>query len=163
MMPELTQENWIMLIAALVIAALVVVWFLMSSRKTSIQRDDSADDGEGAKRNQSLIDAPPATLKQPDLDAAAKAEPVPVAKSAANTADDLSHIKGVGPKLKTMLIDLGVTSFAQIAAWTDADIDAIDAKLGRFEGRIRRDNWPHQARFLAADDTAAYEAEFGRL
>mgnify|MGYP000491964002 CR=1 FL=1 len=31
-------------------------------------------------------------------------------------------------------------SFAQIAAWSEADIDRIDAQLGTFAGRIRRDN-----------------------
>ena len=58
---------------------------------------------------------------------------------------------------------LGVTSFAQIAAWDDAEIDRVDAQLGRFQGRIRRDDWPAQARFLAAGDLAGYEGKFGKL
>ncbi len=56
-----------------------------------------------------------------------------------------------------------MTRFAQIAAWDDREIDRIDAQLGRFQGRIRRDNWRDQARMLAAGDTAAYEARFGKL
>ena len=56
-----------------------------------------------------------------------------------------------------------MTSFAQMAAWDDAEIDRIDAQLGRFQGRIRRDNWPEQARFLAAGDMAGYQARFGKL
>ena len=56
-----------------------------------------------------------------------------------------------------------MTGFAQIANWTDADVEAIDARLGRFEGRILRDDWRTQARFLAAGDTAGYEAQFGKL
>ena len=79
------------------------------------------------------------------------------------TADDLKRIKGVGPKLAALLNELGVTSFAQIAAWDDAEVDRIDAELGRFQGRIRRDDWRTQARFLAAGDTSGYESEFGKL
>jgi predicted flap endonuclease-1-like 5' DNA nuclease len=77
--------------------------------------------------------------------------------------DDLRRIKGVGPKLAALLQSLGVTSYAQIAAWTDADIDRIDAQLGTFAGRIRRDSWIEQAQLLAAGDTAGFEGKFGKL
>ncbi|QZH75584.1 MAG: hypothetical protein JY451_02935 [Erythrobacter sp.] len=82
---------------------------------------------------------------------------------AVSGTDDLSRIKGVGPKLVAILHDQGVTSFAQIAAWDDAAIDRIDARLGRFEGRIRRDDWVEQARLLAAEDLTGYEARFGKV
>ncbi len=72
-------------------------------------------------------------------------------------------MKGVGPKLRAQLAELGVTSFAQIAAWDDAEIDRIDARLGRFQGRIRRDGWVEQARFLAADDMSGFEGQFGKM
>lgn len=86
------------------------------------------------------------------------------APAAANQAgDDLRRIKGVGPKLVALLHAQGVTSYAQIAAWTDADVDRVDAQLGTFAGRIRRDNWVEQARFLAAGDTAGFEGKFGKL
>ncbi len=84
------------------------------------------------------------------------------ASTTADASDDLRRIKGVGPKLVTMLHEQGVTSFAQIAAWNDADIDRVDAALGRFQGRIRRDSWVEQASLLQSGDTAAYEAKFGR-
>ena len=67
------------------------------------------------------------------------------------------------PDSGSQLTTLGVTSFAQIANWSDADIDRIDDQLGRFKGRIRRDNWIEQARLLRDGDTAAYEARFGKL
>lgn len=81
----------------------------------------------------------------------------------ADGADDLTRIKGVGPKLANALRELGITSFAEIATWDEAEIDRIDAKLGRFQGRIRRDDWTTQAALLAGGDTAAYESKFGRL
>ena len=89
------------------------------------------------------------------------ADVVPVAT--ASTGDDLGRIKGVGPKLKALLTSLGVTSYAQIAAWSDEDIAQIDAQLGSFAGRAVRDNWVEQAKLLASGDAAAYEAKFGKI
>lgn len=77
--------------------------------------------------------------------------------------DDLLHMKGVGPKLKALLHDLGITRFAQIAAWTDTDIATIDARLGNFKGRPIRDQWVDQAKYLAAGDIAGFEAQYGKL
>jgi predicted flap endonuclease-1-like 5' DNA nuclease len=93
---------------------------------------------------------------------AAGAAPAPIA-AVVHGSDDLGQIKGVGPRLVQQLHALGVTSFEQIAAWDDADIDRVDAQLGRFQGRIRRDDWRTQARLLGAGDTAGYEARFGKL
>jgi predicted flap endonuclease-1-like 5' DNA nuclease len=108
--------------------------------------------------------APPAPL--PLADPVPAAEPIPVSPSVAavdSDTDDLLRLKGVGPKLKALLIDLGVTRYAQIAAWTDSDIAAIDAKLGNFKGRPVRDQWIDQAKYLAADDIAGFEAKYGKL
>lgn len=62
--------------------------------------------------------------------------------------DDLKLIVGVGPVLERMLHQLGVTTFRQVAYWSEDDIDKIDAKLHEFPGRIRRDGWVTQARAL---------------
>ncbi|WP_227271553.1 50S ribosomal protein L21 [Roseobacter weihaiensis] len=80
----------------------------------------------------------------------AKAE-TPKAKAAPKAdagADDLKKLSGVGPALEKKLIEGGVTSFAQIAAWTDADVAAMDEKLS-FKGRIEREGWIEQAKELA--------------
>lgn len=63
-------------------------------------------------------------------------------------ADDLTQISGVGPVIVGKLHDLGVTTFAQIAAWTPEDIADMDEKLN-FKGRIDRDEWLKQAAELA--------------
>ncbi|KMS54045.1 hypothetical protein [Sphingobium cupriresistens] len=92
--------------------------------------------------------------------------PIPVSPAIAAVGDehdDLLRLKGVGPKLKTLLIELGVTRYAQIAAWGDADIAAIDAKLGNFKGRPVRDQWVDQAKYLAAGDITGFEAKYGKL
>jgi predicted flap endonuclease-1-like 5' DNA nuclease len=62
--------------------------------------------------------------------------------------DDLKLIVGIGPVLERMLHRLGVSTFRQIAYWSDREIDEIDAKLPEFPGRIRRDGWVTQAREL---------------
>jgi predicted flap endonuclease-1-like 5' DNA nuclease len=167
------QENWLLVVAALVLLLLVAWWLLVASRRTrvAIERKEVGD--APAQRNQALIDAPPAATIDAELPpptpaglagvgeaVAAAAAPVPVDLP---DGDDLTRIKGLGPKLGEQLRALGVTSFAQIAAWDDAEIDRIDARLGRFQGRIRRDDWPAQARLLGAGDTAGYEAKFGKL
>ena len=61
-----------------------------------------------------------------------------------------------------MLNDAGITRFDQIANWTENDIARIDEKLGRFKGRIERDQWVAQARMLEAGDIAGFDARFGR-
>lgn len=161
-MNELLGQYWGLILAALLIGV-VVAWFVFAAnRKTTVERTpatDVLDEGAApAMRNQALIDAPPAAAV-PDV----PPPPAPVAAPAPASMDDLTRLKGVGPKLSALLGTLGVTSFAQIAAWTDGDIDRVDAQLGNFEGRIRRDDWVEQARLLADGDTAGYESRFGKL
>ncbi len=43
---------------------------------------------------------------------------------------------------------IGITTFAQVAAWTDADVTAMDEQLS-FKGRIEREGWIAQAAELA--------------
>lgn len=105
----------------------------------------------------------PAAKPAPKPKAAAKpkaATPKPAAKAA---PDNLLQLKGVGPKLVTLLNGLGVNSFAQIAAWTPADIERVDAQLGTFKGRVTRDLWIEQAGYLAKGDIKSFEAKFGKL
>ncbi len=64
--------------------------------------------------------------------------------------DDLRLIRGVGPKLESLCHRLGIWHFDQIAAWTDAEIEWVDAHLEGFRGRVRRDDWVAQATTLAS-------------
>jgi predicted flap endonuclease-1-like 5' DNA nuclease/cbb3-type cytochrome oxidase subunit 3 len=122
-------------------------------------------------RAEEVVDTPSSTETpaptQPRAPAPASAPvpaPAPVTTSpAADGRDDLTRLKGVGPKLAAALEGLGITSLETIANWDDAQIDRVDSKLGRFQGRIRRDDWVTQARLLTGGDKAAYEAKFGRL
>ena len=64
--------------------------------------------------------------------------------------DDLERIAGVGPMLRSLLHDIGVYYFWQVAEWTNTEIDWVDSKLAHFRGRIRRDDWVGQSRVMAA-------------
>ena len=110
--------------------------------------EDDAGERAPVEKAAAPVAAPPAT---------------PPAKPAADGADDLTRIKGIGPKLAATLQNLGITSLDQIANWDDAEIDRVDSKLGRFQGRIRRDDWVTQADLLSGGDKSAYESKFGRV
>ena len=81
--------------------------------------------------------------------AAPKKAAAPKADKAAAGADDLKLLSGVGPALEKKLHEAGITSFAQIAAWTDADVEEFGEKLS-FKGRIEREGWIEQAKDLAS-------------
>lgn len=180
-MMQVVEANWLVFVLALLIGLLVAYWLFRrgSTAAPRAHRPDVLDEGAApAARNQALIDAPPAAATIVPLPAsigmAGIGEAIAVAAQdnveeaeavaqPAGPADDLLRIKGVGPKLVALLASLGVTHFAQIAAWDEAEIERIDAHLGAFAGRIRRDSWVEQANFLASGDVAGFEARFGKV
>ncbi len=176
-MLELIETNQIVLAGVVLLVAFIAWWLWGRSKPAPTKRDYADVLSEGAapaERNSALIAAPSAAaLVTPppgvgtmagigEIVAFAATEELAEAQPAAG-GDDLGRIKGVGPKLKALLTSLGVTSYAQIAAWNDEDIARIDAQLGSFAGRATRDNWVEQARLLASGDTVAYEVKFGKI
>ena len=79
--------------------------------------------------------------------AAPKAKAAPAAAS--GEGDDLTQLSGVGPALLKKLNAAGITTFAQIAAWSEADVAEFDEKLS-FKGRIEREGWIAQAKELVS-------------
>jgi predicted flap endonuclease-1-like 5' DNA nuclease len=111
--------------------------------------------------------APAATAPAPSAPPAAVAPPpaaaTPFLAAPDGPPDDLMRIKGIGPKLAARLAELGVFHYAQIAAWTPAQLAEVDSRLGNFQGRPARDQWQSQAALLAAGDIKAYERVHGKL
>jgi branched-chain amino acid transport system ATP-binding protein len=70
------------------------------------------------------------------------------------TPDKLTMIKGIGPVNEKKLHEHGIFHFEQIAAWTQADIEAAEAYL-EFDGRIAREDWVGQAKALAGKSGGA--------
>ena len=170
------------LYGAVIVVVLVLALLLVRRMRRPAKRSyrpDVLDEGVGpAQRNQALIDAAPAAqvpsfVAPPAAEilggmgeaitAAVREEVAAVEPAATASADDLSRIKGLGPKLKALLAEMGVTSFAQIAAWEPDDLAKIDAQHGTFAGRPVRDNWIEQAKMLAAGDVAGFEDRFGKV
>lgn len=182
--------HWPLIVAGLVALVLIIWAIARMSRRAKVVDDDAgaplvrdvlAEGAAPAARNQALIDAAPAAIATTVAVPAPVLEPLtpqpadPVAQPQAAPApapapaptpvegtDDLTRIKGLGPKLATLLGELGVTRFAQIAAWDDSDVARIDAQLGRFAGRITRDQWIAQAKLLATGDERTFAAQFGQ-
>ncbi|EPR18932.1 hypothetical protein M527_11020 [Sphingobium indicum IP26] len=155
-----------LLIALLVIIGVI---FLLSGRNRAGEPAAPVETKKPAAPVAAPPVADPAEPAAPGPVAAApiSAQPAapasPAAAAPPGDADDLLKLKGVGPKLNALLLDLGVTRYAQIAGWSDADIAAIDARLGNFKGRPVRDQWIDQARYLAAGDLAGFEAKYGKI
>ena len=63
--------------------------------------------------------------------------------------DDLTKIVGIGPALAKKLNGVGIVSYAQIAALSDADITQLEKSIIKFTGRIKRDDWVGQAKKLS--------------
>lgn len=95
-----------------------------------------------AERQEAEVEAAPA-VSEAELE-----DPEPVMNVG---RDDLKRIRGVGPKLERLLNQNGITTFAQLAGLTDAEVTALDEQLGEFRGRIARDGWLEQARELMGE------------
>ena len=159
------------------VALLVALWIMRRpAQRVRTETIDVLSPGAApAARNTLLVDAPP-VIPLPASDVlggigeviaaaathAAQATPA-AAETPAGDGDDLTRIKGLGPKIAALLRGLGITRFDQIASWSEADIARIDPQLGTFQGRISRDNWIEQARYLSAGDVAGFEARFGTV
>jgi len=123
---------------------------------------------KGASKADRIKDKPaaekPAAKRAPAVTVAAKpkATAKPAKTKAAPSAlaavpakpDDLKLIKGIGPVNERKLNDHGITTFAQIAAWTRAEIVAVEKYL-EFDGRIDREDWKGQAKKLASGKSSA--------
>jgi predicted flap endonuclease-1-like 5' DNA nuclease len=62
--------------------------------------------------------------------------------------NNLKLIKGIGPHLEAKLKKSGITSFQQIAEFSEKDIKRIADEIESFPRRIKREAWVEQARKL---------------
>ena len=51
--------------------------------------------------------------------------PLPLAPEAAPAYDDLKRVSGIGPSIESQLAEIGVTTYRQIALFTDDDIERV--------------------------------------
>ena len=71
-------------------------------------------------------------------------QPREVARTAVLTADDLTRIEGIGPKMSDALIAVGITTYAEIADSSEETLrSAIEQAGMRLSPKLG--TWPHQA------------------
>ena len=111
----------------------------------------ATDIGDTVKR----IDGTEVPLLTPWQGGAAKAKvpaeaprPKSAVQQAEAKADDLTKLKGVGPKAAEAIVAAGITSFAQIAGWSDEDVAWADENIKGAKGKASRDDWRGQAKAL---------------
>lgn len=165
-MEELFALYWPVILVALLIG-LIVGYLVFRPRQRVTLSDDTPkrphmaateDKGEG----HGLISA--AAAGTADIAGQAlQAEVHENLPGATGDPDDLTTLKGVGPKLASTLNGMGLKTYDQIAKLNDSQLAAIDAQLGAFAGRLQRDRVVEQADYLARGDTEGYEAKFGKL
>ncbi len=92
----------------------------------------------------------PAPAEPEAAESPAAAPPANLFAERPDQVDDLQMIKGIGPKMEAVLNERGVYQYAQLAAFTEADLAWLDQATGSFPGRAARDEWVAQAKALAA-------------
>jgi large subunit ribosomal protein L21 len=94
--------------------------------------------------------------------AAAAAGAVAAASAGAADQSNLSLIAGIGPTIEKKLRGAGITTWSQIAAWTEADVAKWDEELA-LRGRATREEWVEQAKELLAGKPPRAKADQAEL
>ncbi|MER8437269.1 proton-conducting membrane transporter [Mesorhizobium sp. M1312] len=131
-----------------------------ASKKPAASKAAAVPKASASKASASTASAPKPPASKTGAapkSAAPAAKKAATTKAAAGKASNLRRLIGIGPANERLLNGLGVTTYAQIAAWTAADVKRIEETLN-FDGRIERERWIEQAKLLAAGD----EKEFAR-
>ncbi|MFW2831342.1 hypothetical protein [Sphingomonas sp. ID0503] len=146
-----------LLIAVIAIVVLALVVFLFVRRKpgTRVDAPETHESTVGQGGAIAIEDVAGEFLGvdvTPELKVVEEGEP-----------DDLTVLKGLGPKAAARLNALGITRYSQLAALSGSDLDVLDAKMETFKGRLVRDRWVEQAGHLASGDRVGFEEKFGKL
>lgn len=72
-------------------------------------------------------------------------------KKAAAQKDDLTQIKGIGPKMQEQLYAQGITAMEQLAAMSQQSVKNMEKAINA-TGKITREQWVRQARAMLRDD-----------
>lgn len=114
----------------------------------------------GKKPEMKKGEAAPVALKAGSE--AVKGKSTKAAKAEGLDASNLSLISGVGPTIEKKLRAAGITSWNDIASWTEADIAKWDEEL-KLRGRATREEWVEQAKELLAGKPPRAKADQAEL
>lgn len=135
------------------IAVVSVAEILKPGTKTKLKL--TTKDASAPAKAEAKPAAKPAKKAEPKAEAAPKkaaAKPAakPAAKKEAAGSDDLTQLTGVGPAFAKKLNEAGVTSFAQIAAWDEAEIARLDGEISGLAAKAEKGDWVAEAKKLGA-------------
>lgn len=167
---EMVREYWPLILVAAAILVLLAVLVLRPrqrvelSRETEPVRPHMMRSPDKVREHEGRGLAAEAAAAVSDVSGQFINAPVHAhLPGASGPPDDLTKLKGVGPKFAAMLNQFGIVRFDQIASLSEADLDRLDSHLGAFKGRLQRDQVPLQADYLARGDIDGFEQRFGKL
>lgn len=134
--PDDSTQNWGLWIILLLVLIVLLWWLLQQEGRSQVLRSNV------------VVVSPPAKPNAPVR--------VTVTPSAtATVADDLTKIEGIGPKIKSVLHDAGIKTFADLAQADGAQLRTILAAAGL---RVNDPTtWPEQAALAAAGQWTALQ------
>lgn len=118
--------------------------------KAKAEQPDAAAKTASAKPAKAAA-KPKAKAEKADAAAktAEKSAPLPASSKKAAAGDDLKALTGIGPALEQKLIEAGVTSYAQVASWSQADLDTLDEQIAGIKAKAEKGDWINEAKGLA--------------
>ena len=87
----------------------------------------------------------PSSTPAADIGSGGDATEIPPAP-AERPGDNLQVINGLGPAMERKLKAFGITTYRQLTALTDVEIERLEQDILRSRGRIAREDWIGQAR-----------------
>jgi len=105
-----------------------------------------------AWRNPVRPDDQPSPLAELHLSETWAAGAAAAATEPAAPQDDLTRIEGLDDRMAKVLNLLGITRFADIAGWSEADAGRMNVLLGLDTVQISQQQWVEQARRLASGE-----------
>jgi predicted flap endonuclease-1-like 5' DNA nuclease len=166
---EFVRDNWLLILLAAAIVLLILMYVLRPTQRVELSKDESPvrphmaakpkDEDHEGRGLAAEAAAAVSDVSGQFIDAPVHAN----LPGASGPPDDLTRLKGVGPKFAAMLNQQGIARYEQLASLSEGDIDRLDTNLGAFKGRLQRDQVPLQADYLARGDTDGFEQRFGKL
>jgi predicted flap endonuclease-1-like 5' DNA nuclease len=163
---DLIREYWLVILVAIVVIAIAAFILLRPKQRVPLSHDSAPVRPHMAQTRPSEGRGIAAEAAAAVSDVGGQIIGAQIHENlpgAAGPPDDLTRLKGVGPKFAAILNQCGIRRFDQLAHLSEADIDSLDKHLGAFSGRLRRDQVPLQADYWARGDEDGFEQRFGKL
>ncbi|HMG46717.1 MAG TPA: hypothetical protein VK614_04590 [Allosphingosinicella sp.] len=164
----------LLILLAILALALLAALVLRSARRTpGVERRPPSESRYVASRERPYMKPPAADgprgngvadeVAAAATDVAGEVLGVVPRRAPPGPADDLSRLKGVGPKFVARLNELGIVRYDQLAGLNANEAAHLDERMGPFQGRLARDRLIEQADYLARGDAEGFEEKFGKL